>query len=222
LQYGLLQKGESEKARELLNDMIIYTQELPSPSARAHLTMMRGTYVIDAFACEDSLAMISIDDGDLNEALQAINSYIKGYCAYQRRDAEGLDSAMSQIHEIRKHAELEIYQRGATMCSGISWATQLPSELDVGHISVMELQLSALMADLQNDKTAAENMLKSAAQMESNLSYSYGPPMIVKPSQELLGDWLRANERYKEAKHTYEIALERTPNRRRATLWQEM
>lgn len=222
LQYGFLQQGESAKARDLLKDMISYANELPSPSARAHLTMMRGTFVIDAFACEDSLAWITIDDVDLNESLQAINNYVKGYCAWQRRNAVLLDSAIGQLQEIRKHAELEVYQRGATMCSGISWATQLPSELDIGKIKVMELQLNALAAVFRNEISTTESMMRSAAQLESSLSYSYGPPQIVKPSYELLGDWLMAYGRNEEAMHAYEMALDRAPKRRRSTLLQEM
>jgi tetratricopeptide (TPR) repeat protein len=57
-------------------------------------------------------------------------------------------------------------------------------------------------------------VLNEAVTAESNLPVDFGPPTIVKPSYELLGDVLSDLGRYDEAMEAYEKQLERTPDRR--------
>ncbi len=59
--------------------------------------------------------------------------------------------------------------------------------------------------------------LKST-ELEDSGDYSYGPPVIQKPTHELYADWLMSKERYEEALAEYEKVLDRAPGRRLATI----
>jgi hypothetical protein len=56
-------------------------------------------------------------------------------------------------------------------------------------------------------------LLRKAAAAEEGLSFEFGPPEIVKPSHELLGEVLLELHRPAEARKQFELALERTPRR---------
>ena len=58
--------------------------------------------------------------------------------------------------------------------------------------------------------------MKQATEVEDNVSYSYGPPEVVKPSYELYGEWLLEQDRPEDALRQFERALERGPLRVRA------
>jgi len=66
---------------------------------------------------------------------------------------------------------------------------------------------------LNSNAEQAEKYLKEAVVLESNISYAYGPPTIVKPSPEMYADWLLESNRPKEAVQQYEQALKAAPNR---------
>ena len=58
--------------------------------------------------------------------------------------------------------------------------------------------------------------IQSAVAAESELPIDFGPPTIVKPSLELLGDVLMKLDRKNEAIEAYNKQLERTPDRRKS------
>ena len=61
-------------------------------------------------------------------------------------------------------------------------------------------------------------LLRKAAEAESALPPPFGPPALLKPSYELLGDELLALGRKKEAADAYRAALAAAPNRRLSML----
>jgi predicted Zn-dependent protease len=56
-------------------------------------------------------------------------------------------------------------------------------------------------------------ILEEAAALEDSLPFDFGPPAIIKPSHELLGEILLELERAGEAQAQFEAALERAPRR---------
>jgi len=79
---------------------------------------------------------------------------------------------------------------------------------------VLELQ-----AQIQQDEGNLSNaivLLKRAANLESNLSFGYGPPLPVEPSYELLAEAYMKNAQYPEAYKEWIIELKRMPNRIKA------
>jgi hypothetical protein len=77
----------------------------------------------------------------------------------------------------------------------------------------MLLELKALNAWLKKDIVETEKYFKRAVEMESKVSFSYGPPPIIKPSFELYGEWLIENDRPKEALEQFELSLKAAPNK---------
>jgi hypothetical protein len=80
---------------------------------------------------------------------------------------------------------------------------------------IME-QLKALRAWLDQDTELTETHLKKTLEIEQDLSYSYGPPVIQKPTHELYADWLLSQGKNQEALEQYQAALAKAPMRRRA------
>ena len=57
-------------------------------------------------------------------------------------------------------------------------------------------------------------MLEKTAKSETTMPFEFGPPVVEKPTYELLGDELFAAGRAADAAAAYRIALERVPGRR--------
>ena len=77
-------------------------------------------------------------------------------------------------------------------------------------------QGEAIVALASGDHGRGIELLRKAAQTEAALPQAFGPPILAKPSHELLGDALAAQGLKREAGEAYRQALSRMPNRRRA------
>lgn len=82
--------------------------------------------------------------------------------------------------------------------------------------AIFLLQARGLLAELEADPAAAEKFLVQAVGMEDILPIAFGPPLIDKPSHELLGEFLMRRGRKVEARAEFEKALARAPGRRGA------
>ena len=85
--------------------------------------------------------------------------------------------------------------------------------LDVQQSEVMELELRALQTWMKKDTAATETFFRQATTLENSISYSYGPPVIVKPSNEMYGEWLLEINKPKEALEQFNLTLKGAPNR---------
>jgi len=82
----------------------------------------------------------------------------------------------------------------------------------------MESELSAISSSYKNDYARAVETLKKATALEEQQSPPSGPPDIVKPSHELLGETLLKANRPKEAVAAFKVSLARQPNRARSLI----
>jgi tetratricopeptide (TPR) repeat protein len=78
---------------------------------------------------------------------------------------------------------------------------------------VMAQQADALQLAADGKRDEAITMLQKAAAAETSMPFEFGPPVVEKPTYELLGDELLAAGRASEAAAAYRSALERTPGR---------
>jgi tetratricopeptide (TPR) repeat protein len=76
------------------------------------------------------------------------------------------------------------------------------------------LEVRALLAEQEGDIAGAERLILQAVGLEDKLPIAFGPPMIDKPSHELLGEFLLRRSRKDEAHSQFEKAVARTPGRR--------
>ncbi|MFZ1806335.1 MAG: hypothetical protein WAU36_03890 [Cyclobacteriaceae bacterium] len=213
LVYGYLQQGRMEEARQIVHDMAQYTSELPSARARVHMSIIKGAYLVESGDWTGEESNIEVDQTGLNISIIGTNKFLDGMKSYQQKNAELLDEQITSLEKERLKVTIQIENKGIALCSGVGWESQKANQLDVDQAQVMEMELRGLAAYLKENKEEANEWLKKAAELEQNISYSYGPPTVVKPSFELYGEWLVENERFEEALVQFDYSLQRAPKR---------
>ena len=216
LMYGYLQKGELEKAREMVYQMREYSRELPSSRARDHYIMMKADYLTETGQWMRDFANEDVDLKKLNLITKGVQIFTKGMCAYEKGNTVALSQAIDQFDEMLAKAEKQMVIGAPKMCSGVSRYEQPPSTHEVNSFKVLHYELNAVLALLNNDEESAEKWMQKATETEEITRYTYGPPHIVKPSFEMYGEWLVAKGRMEEAQVQFEKVLKRCPNRRLA------
>lgn len=213
LEYGYLQKGEIEAAEKMVFDMQNYCEENPSGRARVHLMFLKGTFLAETNLWESPIANIKVDVSNLNIGVRSQNYFIDGMLAYKSNNESSLDNIIDKMTtEINKETVLvENIKSGFTVCSSAS--RQTPTQSDIRNATVMKTQLMALRAWMSNDLEEAEKLFKSSVAIKNEASYSYGPPFIQKPTEELYAEFLISQNRPKEAMDLYEQSLKKGTKR---------
>jgi hypothetical protein len=219
LQYGQLQLGEKDKAKAMVDSMQAYCTALPSPRARAHMILLKSTYLAETNEYTNPIADITPDQRDLNIVTRAKNYFVTGMAAYQKKNKTGLDSAILQLANERVIESLKVSGTGVRMCGNVG--RSLATKTDLLEAETMELELRAMRAWLDKDASTTEDYLMKATAMHAQAGYSYGPPNIVKPAYEMYGEWLLENNRPKEALGQFEMSLKLAPNKRLSVLGKE-
>jgi tetratricopeptide (TPR) repeat protein len=212
LSYGYLQQDENRKAKKVLLDMKRYADELGSARAREHMIYIKTTYLTETNNWDPGIVSIEVPQKDLNIATRAMNYFINGWFAFHKKDESALAEIIQKLSGERLIDLERVDPNGGAMCGSINSA--IPNLLDVQYAEVMEMELKALQAWLKKDESATEHWFKKATALENSISYSYGPPAIVKPSNELYGEWLLKMKRPKEAVQQFELSLKAAPGRK--------
>lgn len=210
LQYGYLQQGNAARAKKMVEEMKDFCVALSSSRARSHMIYLKTTYAVETNDFTSPLADIDFKHDDLNIVTRAENYFVKGMQAFYKKDGALLENIINQMTSVRL-VDKERASGGIGICGNVS--SEKPTMLDVQQAEVMELELKAMQARLHNNAAATEQFLKQAVNLESNISYAYGPPTIVKPSFELYGEWLLENGKPKEALTQFELSLKAAPKR---------
>lgn len=216
LQYGYLQTQQNKKAEEMTWQMKQYSEETPSVRGRVHMVFLKGTYLTETGLWDHPIADIEVDLTDMNITVQSQYHTLEGMKAYHSKDAAALGSIIKFKQGELQRGKFLATNGPAKLCSGVSRSDVTNG--DLAEVEVRIKQLQALQADLAGDFEAADKLFLKAIALEEALSYSYGPPIIQKPSHELYADWLLGQERTQEANTHYQKALERGPKRRVPTL----
>lgn len=213
LLYGYLQKGNWEEAERIMTDMQAYTSELPSKRARAYMVEMKANYLVETGRWDSPFADIVVDTDKLNLTNQAGYQFIEGMKAYMAQDTAKLRQEILRIAQLRQDNGVLMTEEGVAVCSAAGVDQTAPNQLDLDLAHIMEMELRAYYYWLKDQPAETEKWLIEATQLQSEVSYSFGPPIIAKPSFELYGDWLREQGRTQEAIQQYELGLKRGPNR---------
>ena len=214
LMYGYLQKGEFEKAKEMVYEMKQYCDEKPSSRARDHFIMMKADYLTESGDWSDSIVGEYVDTDKLGLLVKGVQVFTKGMAGYEKNDLESLTGAIDELSSMQSDAETKMVLGEPKMCSGVSRYQQPPSKNAVNRLKVLKYELEALSSLLNEDIASTENWLKMAIETEEETKYIFGPPRIVKPSFEMYGEWLLTQGRNQEAQVQFEKVLERAPKRR--------
>jgi tetratricopeptide (TPR) repeat protein len=203
LQYSRLQLGQFEAARQLMDEMNGYASESGSERARWYQAAFRAGWAVETEATELGPGP---DPSATAFHASVQERFALGYMALTRSDLEVVEAQAEAIAELR--AATPVMETGEE-----SFAV---FETDLKIAEVLEKELRAGAALTRGDEVAALEMMGQATVIESDLPLEFGPPQIVKPSHELLGEMLLGLERPAEAQQAFEEALERAPRRRQA------
>jgi tetratricopeptide (TPR) repeat protein len=119
-------------------------------------------------------------------------------------DLPSLHAAAARLRERQKDLLAEIEQKKET------------DRGDRQRAEILVQQIDALERLRQGKKDEGIALLRKVAETESAMALEFGPPVIEKPTFELLGDELLALGRHAEAEQAYRSALARAPGRTRS------
>ncbi len=197
LGYALLQQGRYAEALRHL-ERVRGNMNESSAGQRNHLVFMRGELVINTEAWSSpTLAWPTRPAGAWATGYDA---FVRGYAAAKRGDGAEAAWARAAFAAVRD----------SLRAAGDSLAERA--------LSVMDLELQALAGLAAGDGAGATSLLGRAAAIEEALPVDFGPPGIVKPSFELLGEVLLGLGRPAEAQRAFMRALQLAPGRARALI----
>jgi hypothetical protein len=134
--------------------------------------------------------------------------------AFKKEDKIALDTLINNMKKDLDKASYLVTYSNEAFCSGATRDDISPSMLV--ETEIMIYQLKALRTWLDMDTEQTEDHLKKTIALEEGLSYSYGPPVIQKPTHELYAEWLMQQNRKEEALEQYKMTLEKAPKRKKA------
>jgi tetratricopeptide (TPR) repeat protein len=197
LGYGLLQQGDTAAAGRLLRSLHDHLAGGGSPGRRAALMTMIDEFVVNSERWHDPALDWPVEERDVHWLARISRRFVRGYAALRRGETPAAQGA---------RAELEVLAD--------SVPASLNGGLDRAQAGVMALELRALLAWQYRDSTQALSNARRAAAIEDSLPVEFGPPTVVKPSHELLGELLLAAGRPADAVRSFEHALALAPGRR--------
>jgi tetratricopeptide (TPR) repeat protein len=186
LQYGYLMLGDSSKAARLLDACFARMSAKPSNGEIAYFASMRARQVLDT----------------RDWSLASRWTFAPPLPADGRMTRARLDYDFT-------NAFSALMRGDAAPASAMLVA---PASADPA-LAPYRLELAGLVAIAGGRTDAGVELLRAAAQSEDAMPFEFGPPAIVKPTFELLGEQLLALGRTAEARAAFERAAERTPGR---------
>jgi hypothetical protein len=190
LEYGYLEQGRFEAASKTMDDCANRMDEMPTGGERAYFANMRARYVLDT---ED---WPSADrwQADFSSPGPGYRNYhfTTGFSASKRGDVSGARAALGKMRtsavEGRPGSEDRI-------------------------TPVAAMQLEGLIAIAEEGVEKGLNLLEESVLAEEELPLEFGPPVVVKPTNELYGEVLLQHGYAARAVNAFRRQLERTPNR---------
>jgi tetratricopeptide (TPR) repeat protein len=196
LAYGYTQQGRSAEARRLIETTRANLGDPSRRGRRIYLLTMRAHYLVDTERWSDSMAAWPLDTAGVGPVPLAMDLFARGYAALRRGDRPTADSLLRTLGAITALPAVQDRYGGNP---------------DVPTILEKELRASVRAADGATDE--AVTLLREATGLEAALPLEFGPPDVVKPTHELLGELLLSKGKPAEAQQEFTRALSLTPRR---------
>ena len=211
LAYSRLQKGNYDKAAELLEIVRKDAGETGHKRMRGFLAGMRATYTVESRRWDEAPA--GVDTEDLGVVTAVADLVARGFSALRTGRPAEARSILGQL-EVARRTRVAAAEAGCH-APGTESRDNLPA---LQTAEVMELELRALI-DLEQGR-AAEGLetLRRAAALDDRIASEFGPPGTVKPPHELLGEILLERGDARGALEQFDGALARAPGRSLALL----
>ncbi len=200
LNYGLIQQG---RYRDAVDRLVAAWGNLPDdarPGQRSYLVGMRAHYVFGSERWDDQVLGWEIEVADAGRRTRAIEAFTQGYAALRLGRRETAGHFLGQLRTIADEpGEDETPNAAATP-------------------RILQLELEAMLAYDAGQVDQALLAARKATRLEDGLPLEFGPPDIVKPSHELMGELLLELNRPTEASREFQAALLMAPKRARSLL----
>lgn len=214
LDYGYLQQGRYSKAEERVKNQLAFTRELASPSARTHFVFMRGHYLVESNDWDHELVSEGIKTQDLRIEIRTLDRFVKGLAAFKKEDRNALTKAVDEaVKDISSAQQGLVINEGIAQCSANMPSGGSPGSTGLNMAKIMTEELRAVLAVMDGDSDKAETHFRNAITLEEQNGHFFGPPEIMRPTQEFYGDFLLSRKKYKEAATAFGQALGKAPGR---------
>jgi tetratricopeptide (TPR) repeat protein len=215
LEYAYLQQGRFRDAKAMLDLMAADAQKSDARRLRFHLAAMRAAYLIDTQSWDSEAVRLPTNTSGFEKDLIAGDLFVTGMSAVKTGDLAKAEKILGEIEAVHPAIAIKPALAGG---SDALQCHAAPSEaagysLHLQAVEVMAAQLQALILLHKEKSTDAIKLLQQAAAAEDRMTFEFGPPVIVKPAHELLGEILLGQNRPKEAVDEFAASLRRTPNR---------
>jgi len=207
-QYGFLQLGDWETARERIRTFEELAATTKHPRLSSVVALTRARYVIET----EEWRVESVADDAPEETV-----FANGVSAARTGDL-ATAAKMLAILEKKAPAAPETGGDGHADHGGAPAAVSMGgSNPDAGKSErIMHKQLAAHMAEARGEKDEAIRFVQEAARIEETMRPPNGAADPVKPSHELLGEVLLRAGKADEAAKAFDACLLRMPNRARS------
>jgi len=199
LEYGYLQAGRYADA---LRHLETVKKNLGAATRRGEgsaLQMMRAHFVLDAERWNDPVATWDLGGIAPSPFGTPNDLFVRGFVALKRGDRAGAEAALGALARLPRAV------------------AGTPGEMG-GAPPILEAELRGALLAAAGKWTEAAAAIRPAAAAEDAIPAEFGPPMIAKPTHELLGEMLLAGGKPAEAQVEFARALAAAPGRSRSLI----
>jgi tetratricopeptide (TPR) repeat protein len=196
LDYAYLQQGRVAKASSLLETARRNMGSPPRMHDRWSLMAMRAHYLVAGEQWADSSLAWTLDTAGIGPVTQAMDAFALGYAALKRGDRAQADAQQRRLGALAARK-----------------ANPDDDDGDIQVAAVLDKELRAAISAADGKGEEAVAALREAATQEEAIPAAFGPPDVVKPAPELLGELLLAQGKPAEAQQAFTRALALAPRR---------
>lgn len=209
LEYGYLQQGRYQDARRVLDTCYERIQSGASASEMEYFADMRARYFFDS-GDESAATRYTAEWDTPNYNYLIVNAVAAGING-DLETARKIHQVMQEGLEEGRAASANGAASGAASAAATSDAatSDAPPTID----QVLTASMEGGLAMWSGDVDRAAEVIAEVAEMEARMPYEFGPPAVVKPMYELLGEFLSIAGRHEEAAQAFQTQLDRTPMR---------
>jgi len=200
MMYAYLQTGETEKAREILQELQTIKKAQPENTTSAYaFAAIPARYAIERGEWLEASGL-SINPVDF-----PWNQF--GWCEAITHFARGLGAARS--------GRLDLAQNSLQRLAALRDADKVANkDYTADQIEIQRLAVAAWIVHGKGRTEEAVKLMRASAELEDSTEKDNVTPGSVIPARELLGELLLELQRPGEALNEFEASLMRTPNRR--------
>lgn len=194
--YGMIQLGQYDQARRYLELVRRNLVGASNGGRESYMLTMRAHYVISTERWNDGVADWALGTTQSSAGARAMDAYAQGVAALKRGRRADAEAALARMEAL-------IRERGNEGIVGGN--PKMPV--------ILAAQLRAQLLHARGKRAEAVALLQQTVADADALPMEFGPPDIVKPTHELLGELLLADGKAGDAEHEFTRALEVTPGR---------